>query len=333
MYAVIQPLLLRLDPERAHAATLRLLNAAHGLGVLRSARPASAPPVRLLGLELANRVGLAAGFDKNGVCIDALGRLGFGFLEVGTVTPRPQGGNPRPRVFRLREARAVVTRMGFPNAGVGALIERLRRRRFPGVCGVNIGKNAATPLDQAGADYAACLRAVYPYADYVTLNISSPNTSGLRELQREARLTPLLSSLLELRAQLAAEHARHVPLLVKLAPDLSEEELGATAGVIDSLGIEGVIATNTTTRRPGVEGTTGADEAGGLSGAPLLELSLAAVRQLRSRLAARTVIIGVGGIGSAEDGRRMLAAGADLMQVYSGLVYQGPRLVRELAAL
>lgn len=332
MYALVQPLLMRLDPERAHGTTLALLNAAHALGLLAQPRP-DGEPVRLMGLEFANRVGLAAGFDKNGVCIDALGRLGFGFVEVGTVTPRAQAGNPRPRVFRLRDARAVINRMGFPNEGVEALAARLRARRFSGICGVNIGKNAATPLEQAGSDYAACLQAVYAYADYVTVNISSPNTSGLRELQREARLAPLLASLLELRGRLATEHGRHVPLLVKLAPDLSDEELTATAGVIGALGIEGVIATNTTTRRPGVEGMRGAAEAGGLSGAPLFELSLGVVERLRSLLGARAVIIGVGGIGSAERGRRMLAAGADLVQVYTGLVYEGPRLVRALARL
>ncbi len=332
MYAALQPLLLRLDPERAHALTLDLLRIAHRLGLLRRSA-ASGSPVHLMGLDFASRVGLAAGFDKNGVCVDALGALGFGFVEVGTVTPQPQAGNPRPRVFRLRAARAVVNRMGFPNEGVAALVARLRARRFRGICGVNIGKNAATPLDAAAADYAACLRAVYPHADYVALNISSPNTAGLRELQSESRLAPLLDSLLELRGLLAAEHGRHVPLLVKLSPDLTDDELAATAGVIAALGIEGVIATNTTLRRPGVEGLPGAGEAGGLSGAPLYELSLGVVRRLRAALGARTVIIGVGGIDSAAAARKMLAAGADLVQIYTGLVYEGPRLVRELARL
>ncbi len=332
MYAALQPLLMRLDPERAHGITLNLLRAAHRLRLLR--RPhAAREPVRLMGLEFANRVGLAAGFDKNGACIDGLGELGFGFIEVGTVTPKPQPGNPRPRVFRLRSARAVVNRMGFPNEGVAALVERLRVRRFRGVCGVNIGKNAATPLEEAGADYAAGLQAVYAYADYVAINISSPNTARLRELQQESRLTPLLESLLELRGRLAADHGRHAPLLVKLSPDLTEDELATTAGVIRALGIEGVIATNTTLRRPGVAGLPGAGEAGGLSGSPLLELSAGVVRRLRAELGTRTVIIGVGGIGSSAAAREMFAAGADLVQVYTGLVYRGPRLVRELAAL
>lgn len=332
MYGLVQPLLARLDPERAHGATLRLLNAAHRLRLLE---PQGAPrePVKLMGLEFPNRVGVAAGFDKNGVAVDALGALGFGFVEVGTVTPKPQAGNPRPRVFRLREARAVINRMGFPNEGAAALAARLRLRRFAGICGVNIGKNASTPLDRAGADYAACLHAVYGCADYVTINVSSPNTAGLRDLERQARLAPLLESLLELRGRLATEHGRHVPLLVKLSPDLEEEELAATAAVIASLGIEGVIATNTTIRRPGIAAAVGASETGGLSGAPLFGLSLGVVRQMRARLGARAVIIGVGGVGSAAAGREMLAAGADLLQVYTGLVYAGPRLVRELAQL
>ena len=333
MYGALQPLLMRLDPERAHALTLDLLRVAERLRLLPQPR-ASGSSIERMGLEFANRVGLAAGFDKNAVCIDALGRLGFGFIEVGTVTPRPQPGNSRPRVFRLREARSVVNRMGFPNEGVEALTAHLARRRWRGVCGVNIGKNATTPLDEAGADYAACLKAVYARADYVALNISSPNTAHLRELQQEARLTPLLESLLELRGRLATEHGgRHVPLLVKLSPDLSDEDLTATARIIATLGIEGVIATNTTTRRPNLEGDASAGEQGGLSGTPLLELSLGAVRRLRAELGARPVIIGVGGIDSVAAARAMLAAGADLIQVYTGLVYRGPRLVRELASL
>jgi dihydroorotate dehydrogenase len=332
MYGALQPLLMRLDPERAHAVTLDLLRIADRLRLLPQPRT-SGSSVERMGLEFANRVGLAAGFDKNGVCIDALGRLGFGFIEVGTVTPRPQPGNPRPRVFRLRASHAVVNRMGFPNEGVEALVARLASRRYAGICGVNIGKNAATPLDEAGADYAACLKAVYARADYVALNISSPNTAGLRELQQESRLAPLLESLLELRGRLAIEHGRHVPLLVKLSPDLTEKDLTATARIIATLGIEGVIATNTTTRRPSVEGQPGAGEQGGLSGTPLLPLSLEAVRRLRAELGARAVIIGVGGIDSVAAARAMRAAGADLVQVYTGLVYRGPRLVRELASL
>ena len=332
MYAALQPLLLRLDPERAHALTLDLLRTASRLRLLAQP-PVGGQSVTRMGLEFANRVGLAAGFDKNGVCIDALGRLGFGFIEVGTITPRPQPGNPRPRIFRLRESRAVINRMGFPNEGVESLTPRLAHRQFRGICGVNIGKNAATSLDEAGADYAVCLKAVYAHADYVTLNISSPNTARLRELQQRSRLTPLLESLLELRGRLAREHGRHVPLLVKLSPDLVDEELSATARIIGSLGIEGVIATNTTIRRPGLESQRGAEEQGGLSGPPLLDLSLGAVRQLRAALGTRAVIIGVGGIDSVPAAQAMLAAGADLIQVYTGLVYRGPQLIRELARI
>ena len=334
MYSVLRPLLFRLDAERAHRWTLKLLNAAHLLGILQLTMPrAGSSPVQLMGLTFPNRVGLAAGYDKNAACIDALGALGFGFIEVGTVTPKPQPGNSRPRIFRIREAQAVINRMGFPNEGVAALCARLRLRRFRGVCGVNIGKNATTPLEQAEADYTACLRAVYPYADYVAVNVSSPNTADLRELEHEARLARLLESLLEARTGLAAEHGRRVPLLVKLSPDLSDEELGATATVIGRLRIDGVIATNTTVQRPRVAGLPGSAQEGGLSGAPLLELATATVRKLRAHLGAHVPIIGVGGIGSAADARQMLAAGADLLQVYSGLVYRGPRLVQELSRL
>ncbi|MGH8150382.1 MAG: quinone-dependent dihydroorotate dehydrogenase [Steroidobacteraceae bacterium] len=334
MYSALQPLISRLDAERAHRWTLRLLNAAHRLGVLELAPPrAAGTPVEVLGLRFPNRVGLAAGFDKNAACIDALGMLGFGSVEVGTVTPKPQAGNPRPRVFRLRPAEAVINRMGFPNEGVAAVCARLRLRRFGGVCGVNIGKNAATPLERAPEDYAACLEAVYPYADYVAVNISSPNTVGLRELQQESRLRPLLERLLEARSRLAAEHGRRVPLLVKLSPDLSDDDLAAVVAVVDALEVDGVIATNTTIRRAEVEGLPGAQEAGGLSGAPLLESAMATVRKVRAQLKPGIALIGVGGIRSVADARAMLAAGADLIQLYTGLVYQGPRLVRALARL
>jgi dihydroorotate dehydrogenase len=332
MYRVLQPLLLRLDAERAHALTLRLLSTAHRLGVLQWMQPrAVSRPVELMGLKFPNRVGLAAGFDKNAVCVDALAALGFGFLELGTVTLRPQPGNARPRIFRIPEAQAVINRMGFPNEGVAALCARLRMRRFRGICGVNIGKNAATPLEQAEADYVACLGAVYPYADYVAVNVSSPNTAGLRELQREGQLRVLLESLLRARSRLSVEHGRRVPLLVKLSPDLTEEELSSAAAIVAELRIDGVIATNTTLARPALEQVPAAREAGGLSGAPLLALATATVRKLRAQLGPRVAIIGVGGIHSADSARLMLAAGADLLQLYTGLVYRGPRLVSELA--
>ncbi len=334
MYSALLRVLFRLDAERAHGWTLELLSAAHQLGVLQLAMPrAETSPVELMGLTFPNRVGLAAGYDKNAVCIDALGMLGFGFIEVGTVTPRPQPGNARPRIFRIRDAQAVINRMGFPNEGVAAVCARLRLRRFRGICGVNIGKNAATPLEQADADYAACLRAVYPYADYVAVNVSSPNTVGLRELEQGTRLGALLERLLESRSRLVTEHGRRVPLLVKLSPDLSDEELTSTAAIIGKLRVDGVIATNTTIQRPLVANLPSAAEAGGLSGAPLLELATATVRKLRAQLGARVPIIGVGGIASVDCARQMLAAGADLVQLYTGLVYRGPRLVREISHL
>ena len=334
MYRALQPLLLRLDAERAHAITLRMLNIAQQLGVLQWAlpRPVSRP-LKLMGLTFPNRVGLAAGFDKNAISIDALGALGFGFIELGTVTPEAQPGNPRPRIFRIPEAQAVINRLGFPNAGLAAFVARLRLRRFAGICGVNIGKNATTPLERAKADYIACMQAVYPYADYIAVNVSSPNTAGLRDLQREAPLRALLEELLEARSRLAAEQGRRVPLLVKLSPDLTDEDLSSAAAVIGALRIDGVIATNTTIRRPGLAGLPVAEQPGGLSGAPLLALATATVRRLRSQLGASIAIIGVGGIHSAESAREMLAAGADLIELYTGFAYRGPRLVRELSQL
>src|SRR5580698_5123559 len=253
MYALARSVLFALDAERAHGLTLAALRVGHRLGLLGLAAAASPePPVELMGLSFANRIGLAAGFDKNATCVDAMGALGFGFVEVGTLTPRGQDGNPRPRIFRLPRARAVINRMGFPNEGVAAAIVHLRERRYTGVCGVNIGKNAATPLEQATSDYVAALQAVYEYADYVTINISSPNTQGLRQLQQGAQLRPLLQALLATRAELAERVGWKVPLVVKLSPDLSPDELAATAQVIRELGLDGVIAT-----KPTWDGTAG----------------------------------------------------------------------------
>jgi dihydroorotate dehydrogenase len=261
-----------------------------------------------------------------------MGALGFGFVEVGTLTPKRQDGNPKPRVFRLPRARAVINRMGFPNEGVAAAIGHLRKRRYAGVCGVNIGKNAATPLDEAASDYVSALQAVYEYADYVTINISSPNTQGLRQLQEGEQLRSLLQTLLAARAELAERIGWQVPLVVKLSPDLSSAELTATAQVIRELGLDGVMATNTTLDRAAVVGMRDAERPGGLSGEPLRERSLAVVRQLRTLLGPDMPLIGVGGISSAAHATSMLAAGADLIQVYTGLIYRGPGLVRELVA-
>src|SRR5580658_10143885 len=314
MYALARSLLFALDAERAHGLTLAGLRVSHRLGLLGLAG-ASQPgqPVELMGLTFANRVGLAAGFDKNATCVDAMGALGFGFVEVGTLTPKGQPGNPRPRVFRLPRARAVINRMGFPNEGVAAATLRLRRRRYMGVCGVNIGKNAATPLEQATSDYVSALQAVYEYADYVTINISSPNTQGLRQLQEGEQLRPLLQALLATRAELAQRIGWRVPLVVKLSPDLSSDELAGTAQVIRELELDGVIATNTTLDRTAVAAVPQAQRPGGLSGEPLRARSLAVVRQLRALLGPQMPLIGVGGISSAADAAAMLSAGADLI--------------------
>lgn len=333
MYVLARALLFALDAEAAHHLTLFSLRVAQRLGLLKLlAAPQPPKPVELMGLIFANRIGLAAGFDKNATCIEAMGDLGFGFIEVGTLTPKAQAGNPRPRIFRLPKARAVINRMGFPNEGVAAATIRLRRRRYNGVCGVNIGKNAATPLEEATADYVAALRAVYECADYVTINISSPNTPGLRQLQEGDHLRPLLQALLATRTELAERVGWRVPLVVKLSPDLSADELAVTAGVIRELQIDGVIATNTTLDRAAVAGLAHAERAGGLSGEPLREKSTALIRQLRELLGPDMPLIGVGGISSAADATAMFAAGADLIQVYTGLVYRGPGLVRELVS-
>jgi dihydroorotate dehydrogenase len=282
-----------------------------------------------MGIEFPNPVGLAAGFDKDGRCIDGLFALGFGFVELGTVTPRPQPGNPRPRLFRLPESQAIINRMGFNNAGVGKLGERVRRSRGRGVIGVNIGKNRATPLREAPDDYCFCLRDVYPYADYVAVNISSPNTPGLRDLQRGAEAERLLERLRRERQTLSALHGRSVPLMVKIDPDLQPEDIEGIAEDVVAYGFDGIIATNTTVSREGVAGHPLAGEAGGLSGAPLAARSTACVRQLREALGNRAAIIGVGGILDAPDARAKVGAGADLVQLYTGLIYRGPGLVRE----
>ncbi|MGC1457046.1 MAG: dihydroorotate dehydrogenase (quinone), partial [Steroidobacteraceae bacterium] len=282
MYALARSLLFALDAEQAHQLTLATLRLSHRLGLLKLLAPAApAAPVELMGLTFANRIGLAAGFDKNATCVDAMGALGFGFVEVGTLTPKGQPGNPRPRVFRLPKARAVINRMGFPNEGAQAAAQRLRLRRYTGVCGVNIGKNAATPPEQATGDYVAALQTVYEFADYVTINVSSPNTPGLRQLQEGEQLRPLLQALLEAREQLAQRVGWRVPLVVKLSPDLAGDELAATAQVIRDLQLDGVIATNTTVDRAAVAGLPHAERPGGLSGAPLRERAVGVIRQLR----------------------------------------------------
>ena len=284
--------------------------------------------VTLLGLRFPNRVGIAAGFDKNGVCIDGLAAIGFGFVEVGTVTPRPQSANPKPRLFRDPAGRALVNRLGFNNVGVDRVVENLRRRKFAGICGVNIGKNRDTALEHAGDDYEFCFSRVAPVADYVTLNLSSPNTPGLRKLQDREYLLPILKRIHACRAALQRTSARSVPILAKLAPDLDDEQLEAIASLAAEHLIDGVIATNTTTSRPADSPLR--DEAGGMSGAPLHALSVAVVARLRRLLPAHFPIVGVGGIMNPEDALRMLDAGADLIQLYTGLVYEGIGLPRRI---
>jgi dihydroorotate dehydrogenase len=283
-----------------------------------------------MGLRFPNRVGLAAGFDKNARDIDSLGRLGFGFIEVGTVTPRPQPGNPRPNLFRLVPDEALINRLGFNNEGAAAAVRRLEARRYTGICGVNIGKNFDTPLEDSTKDYTRCLRAVYGVADYVTINVSSPNTPGLRGLQDPAVLRPLLLELAEVREQLMPAHGKRVPLLVKLSPDLGDEQLLDVARELRELPVDAIVATNTTIARPTSLQAATATEPGGLSGRPLHARSIAVVRSLRAALGADFPLIGVGGIVSAENGIATRDAGADLLQLYTGLIYRGPALVREL---
>lgn len=327
MYALIRPLLFRLPPEVAHALVLRLL--AMQRGVPAGARSSGAAEV--MGLGFPNRLGLAAGFDKNGVAAGGCAKLGFGFVEVGTVTPRPQAGQPQPRVFRLVDQHALINRMGFPNAGTGVVAARLQARPADIVIGVNIGKNADTPVDRALHDYLTALRAVHQVADYIAVNLSSPNTPGLRQLQGDAHLEPLLSGILQERDRLDALHATCTPLVVKISPDEDDTVLRGMTRTFLRLGVDGVIATNTTLSRSGVESHRHAAQSGGLSGAPLQTHSLRVVSELRAMLGNRMAIIGVGGIDSVEAALAMRAAGADLVQLYTALVYKGPALVRRIS--
>jgi len=332
LYAISRPFLFFLEPELAHGLGLAGLQVAHrcGLSPLLSTPPRPLP-TKAFGLTFPNPVGLAAGLDKDGAHIDALMALGFGFIEIGTVTPRPQPGNPRPRMFRLERDRAIINRMGFNSAGVDALVRNVERakRRGDALLGINIGRNKSTPNKEAARDYVHCLRRVYPLADYVAVNISSPNTAGLRELQEEQALRQLVSSLRNEQERLAGIHGKHVPVLVKIAPDLSETDIDAAARVLGDLKVDGVIATNTTVSREGLEDLRYIDEAGGLSGAPLLGLATATLRMLRTRLPDEIPMIGVGGIMHGADAATKQAAGAVLVQTYSGLVYRGPALIGE----
>ncbi|MCB1236569.1 MAG: quinone-dependent dihydroorotate dehydrogenase [Verrucomicrobiae bacterium] len=341
-YKLARKILFRLDPETAHHLTLSGMNVTRRLGLLphlTGLGPAPNPVgsgIEVMGLRFPNRVGLAAGLDKAGTAVDAFGALGFGHVEVGTVTPRPQPGNPKPRLFRLVEHEAVINRMGFNNPGVDRLLENLgrSRRRFRGVLGINIGKNFDTPNERALEDYVACFRAVYGAADYIAANLSSPNTKGLRDLQNVETCRELVATLQRERRDLALSHdGRQAPILIKIAPDLEADQIRDLAAVFSETKIDGVIATNTTIDRAAVAGHRFAPEAGGLSGTPVRRRATEVIRVLREALDPAIPIIGVGGISSADDAREKLDAGAALVQIYTGLIYRGPALVRDLAAM
>nr|WP_211208242.1 quinone-dependent dihydroorotate dehydrogenase [Leeia oryzae] len=330
MYPLLRTLMFTLPAETAHRLSLGMLDSLEAMGfgrVLSGHSPAN--PVRVMGLDFPNPVGLAAGLDKNGDHIDGLAALGFGFLEIGTVTPRPQSGNPKPRLFRLPSAEGIINRMGFNNDGVDALIENVKHSHYGGILGINIGKNADTPIEKATDDYVIGLTKVYQYASYVTVNISSPNTKNLRQLQQADEFGALLSTLKATQRQLADQHGRYVPLAIKIAPDLELPQLIEMADLLKRHQMDAVIATNTTLSRIGVEHLKHGAEAGGLSGAPVRRKSTQVIRELSKLLAGELPIIGVGGIFGADDVEEKLAAGASLIQLYSGLVYRGPTLVKE----
>lgn len=324
-YSAFRPALFALDPERAHKLAL---DAARVYGRFPG-RSLSGPAVDLMGLHFPNRLGLAAGFDKNGEAVDGLGKLGFGFIEVGTVTPRPQRGQSRPRLFRLPQSGALINRLGFPNHGAAAVARRLGRRRYGGIIGINIGKNADTPIDEAVDDYILCLRVVCEAADYVAVNISSPNTASLRDLHRPERLEPLLTALLSERCAISRALHRHVPIVLKISPDLDRDSLEEIARIALRLSLDGVVATNTTIHRDGFMLADAVSQHGGLSGAPLHPLALEAISILRRLLGPAFPIIGVGGVDSPGKARALRAAGADLVQIFTGMVYRGPSLVAE----
>ena len=330
MYSLFQKVLFKLPTETSHHLGMAGISLADKLCLSRMMAPkAIAAPVEVMGIRFANPVGLAAGLDKDARYIDGLGALGFGFLEVGTVTPKPQPGNPQPRLFRLPEAQAIINRMGFNNLGVDHLVEQVKKSRYQGVLGINIGKNKDTPAEQAVEDYLICMRKVYPHASYITVNLSSPNTPGLRDLQFGEPLKQLLAQLKAAQAELAEEHGRYVPLAVKIAPDMADSDIVDVAGAFLEHGIDGVIATNTTIERDAVKHLEHGAEAGGLSGAPVRDKSTAVIRKLAEHLGGEIPIIGVGGIMCGEDAAEKMRAGASLVQLYSGFIYAGPTLIRD----
>jgi len=330
-YPIVRPALFKLDPERAHELTFQQLRFMNGTPLemfYRQNLPSR--PVTCMGLTFKNALGLAAGLDKNAECIDAFAAMGFGFVEVGTVTPRAQAGNDKPRMFRLVEAGGIINRMGFNNLGVDHLVENVKKARFNGVLGINIGKNKDTPVEQGKEDYLICMEKVYAHAGYIAINISSPNTPGLRSLQYGEALDDLLSSIKQKQKELEKRHLKYVPLAVKIAPDLSEEELIQVADSLIRHQIDGVIASNTTLDRSLVSGLKHAEEAGGLSGRPVQSRSTAVIQRLSQELQGRLPIIGVGGIDSLTAAREKIAAGATLVQIYSGFIYQGPGLIKDI---
>jgi len=325
--------LFQLDAEFAHDLTLKSLKWAEKMGMLGlyPQAPACAPR-EVMGLTFPNAVGLAAGLDKNGAVIDGMAKLGFGFIEVGTVTPRPQPGNPKPRLFRIPQAEGIINRFGFNNLGVDNLIENVRGAKYKGTLGINIGKNFDTPNERAVEDYLLCMQKVYAHASYITVNISSPNTKNLRALQEREALSDLLARLKLEQTKLAEQHGKYVPIALKIAPDLTLEQVNEIADLLVQHKIDGVIATNTTLSREAVKGLPHADEAGGLSGVPVRNQSTIVIQQLSRQLQGALPIIGVGGILSGADAVEKIAAGASLVQVYSGLIYKGPKLVHEVAS-
>jgi len=332
MYQLARKALFRFDAETSHELTLDLLGAGERLGLIKPlVKAIPSDPVEVMGITFDNPVGMAAGLDKNGDYFHALGQLGFGSVEIGTITPRPQPGNPKPRLFRLPEHEAIINRMGFNNKGVAHLVEQVKKRRFDGVLGINIGKNFDTPVEQAADDYRTCMEAVYEHADYITVNISSPNTPGLRDLQFGDSLKQLLDSLKEQQRLLESAQGKYVPVAVKIAPDMDAEAVAQVSEALLGSGLDGVIATNTTIAREAVTGHQFADEAGGLSGAPVRDKSTDVIRLLADELKGKLPIIGVGGIVSGMDAAEKIRAGASLVQVYSGFIYRGPSLVSEVA--
>ena len=331
LYSLMRALMFQLDAEKAHDLGLKGLNVLEKSGLSSLLYPAEkSTPVTVMGLTFPSPVGLAAGLDKNGDYIDALAAVGFGFIEIGTVTPRPQDGNPKPRLFRLPEAEAIINRMGFNNLGVEHLIEQVKKAKTDAIIGINIGKNFDTPVEKAVDDYLIGLNKVYTHADYVTINISSPNTPGLRTLQFGESLNELLGALKEQQAKLQQQHNRYVPMTVKVAPDLTEDEVQQLADSFNQFEIDGIITTNTTMSRVGVESLQHGDEAGGLSGRPVFEQSTKVVQQFRQALSANMPIIAAGGILSGDDAMKKIDAGADLVQIYSGFIYKGPTLINDI---